>query len=385
MRRRRHAAPPIGCGVQPQRPCLHLSVAHSTGPMWLFCHFSFFSFRPPRCPSSLSSLIAFAIRSAAPRHIFNFTAFAEKAPRACRRLKRSNPSMACNRTRRHQPRLDNQPEGHSRRRFRLRELPSGRRFRLPRGRRRTPPRRRAAARNGARLVFDREAGQKRPGPRRVLRSTRRPALRPGRTPTPRAPPLAAAEEDLAGGGWRWRYRHRRRARLRPGPGPCFQEPSGARANRCTRSLPPATAATPWAAHTALVHLLVADGIVAGGANGGAGEAFTEPLRRKTLAPVLPAGHQPWLRPTCSHIDPSALTLIGLLGCLSGVPAVLAIVWSKTLFVITLMRLVPGRLGAFIWFIIITMNLFIVISIIKGLFQGKCFLTSTYLLPVFYTK
>lgn len=64
------------------------------------------------------------------------------------------------------------------------------------------------------------------------------------------------------------------------------------------------------------------------------------------------------------IDPSVLTLIGLLGYLSGVPVVLAIVWSKTSFAITLVRLVQGRLKAFIWFIIITMNLFMIISIIN---------------------
>ncbi|KAL8386772.1 hypothetical protein RB595_010404 [Gaeumannomyces hyphopodioides] len=64
------------------------------------------------------------------------------------------------------------------------------------------------------------------------------------------------------------------------------------------------------------------------------------------------------------IDPSALTLIGLLGYLSGAPVVLAIVWSKTSFAITLVRIVQGPLKAFVWFIIITMNLFMTMSIIN---------------------
>ena len=64
------------------------------------------------------------------------------------------------------------------------------------------------------------------------------------------------------------------------------------------------------------------------------------------------------------IDAPALPLIGLLGYLSGAPVVFAIVWSKTSFAATLLRLVEGRLKLFVWFIIVSMNLFMTMSIIN---------------------
>ncbi|KAH7038982.1 hypothetical protein B0J12DRAFT_764519 [Macrophomina phaseolina] len=64
------------------------------------------------------------------------------------------------------------------------------------------------------------------------------------------------------------------------------------------------------------------------------------------------------------IDPSVLSVIGLGGYLSGAPAVFAIVWSKTSFAIMLLRVVEGRTKYFVWFIIISMNLFMTMSVIN---------------------
>ena len=64
------------------------------------------------------------------------------------------------------------------------------------------------------------------------------------------------------------------------------------------------------------------------------------------------------------IDPSTLPMMGLLGYTLGSAAVFAIVWSKTSFAITLLRLVQGRLKFFVWFIIISMNIFMTMSIIN---------------------
>ncbi|KAH8708355.1 hypothetical protein GQ44DRAFT_743198 [Phaeosphaeriaceae sp. PMI808] len=64
------------------------------------------------------------------------------------------------------------------------------------------------------------------------------------------------------------------------------------------------------------------------------------------------------------IDPSVLSVIGLGGYLSGAPAVFAIIWSKTSFAITLLRIVEGRMKYFVWFILISMNLFMTMSVIN---------------------
>jgi len=49
--------------------------------------------------------------------------------------------------------------------------------------------------------------------------------------------------------------------------------------------------------------------------------------------------------------------LGLMGNLTGTFSILAAVWSKTSFALTLLRLMPGRMGLLIWTIIASINIF----------------------------
>ncbi len=56
------------------------------------------------------------------------------------------------------------------------------------------------------------------------------------------------------------------------------------------------------------------------------------------------------------VPPANLSNISFLGNFTGTFSILAAVWSKTAFAITLLRLMRGRMRAFIWFLIITVNI-----------------------------
>ena len=65
----------------------------------------------------------------------------------------------------------------------------------------------------------------------------------------------------------------------------------------------------------------------------------------------------------SDIDPANLPYIGLLANLSSSLAILGAVWSKTSFGMTLLRITEGATKAAVWFIIVTMNLAMSISVL----------------------
>ncbi|KAK3938971.1 hypothetical protein QBC46DRAFT_355427 [Diplogelasinospora grovesii] len=56
------------------------------------------------------------------------------------------------------------------------------------------------------------------------------------------------------------------------------------------------------------------------------------------------------------IDPRNLSLIGLEGNIGNTVGTLAVVWSKTSFAVTLLRLTEGKTKMFVWAIIISMNI-----------------------------
>lgn len=63
------------------------------------------------------------------------------------------------------------------------------------------------------------------------------------------------------------------------------------------------------------------------------------------------------------IDPSLLPTIALGGYGSGAPIVFALAWSKTSFALTLLRLMQGWWKGVLWFIIVSMNIFLTLSVI----------------------
>jgi len=65
----------------------------------------------------------------------------------------------------------------------------------------------------------------------------------------------------------------------------------------------------------------------------------------------------------SDIDPMNLPGIGLLSNLSSSLAILGAVWSKTSFGMTLLRITENGTKAAVWFIIVTMNLAMTISVL----------------------
>jgi hypothetical protein len=58
----------------------------------------------------------------------------------------------------------------------------------------------------------------------------------------------------------------------------------------------------------------------------------------------------------SAINPRHLPAIQILGNVSASASILAAVWSKTSFGITLLRIIEGKIKPVIWFIIVSMNL-----------------------------
>lgn len=58
----------------------------------------------------------------------------------------------------------------------------------------------------------------------------------------------------------------------------------------------------------------------------------------------------------SAIDPNHLTTIQILGNVCASSAIMAAVWSKTSFAITLLRITDGKIKPVVWFVIVSMNL-----------------------------
>jgi hypothetical protein len=56
------------------------------------------------------------------------------------------------------------------------------------------------------------------------------------------------------------------------------------------------------------------------------------------------------------VPPQNYAAIGLLGNFTGTTSILAAVWSKTSFAVTLLRLMKGKMLVVVWVIIITMNI-----------------------------
>lgn len=56
------------------------------------------------------------------------------------------------------------------------------------------------------------------------------------------------------------------------------------------------------------------------------------------------------------VPPQNFAFLGLIGNFTGTFSILAATWSKTAFAITLLRLMPGRMRFFLWFIIATVNI-----------------------------
>ncbi|KAK4443775.1 hypothetical protein QBC34DRAFT_199162 [Podospora aff. communis PSN243] len=57
------------------------------------------------------------------------------------------------------------------------------------------------------------------------------------------------------------------------------------------------------------------------------------------------------------VPPQNFGTMGLIGNLTGTFSILAATWSKTSFALTLLRLMQGRMQYFLWFIIVTINIF----------------------------
>lgn len=58
-----------------------------------------------------------------------------------------------------------------------------------------------------------------------------------------------------------------------------------------------------------------------------------------------------------HVPPENMSTIGLTGNFTGTFSILAAVWSKTSFALTLLRLMSGHMKIVLWAIIVTINVF----------------------------
>jgi len=56
------------------------------------------------------------------------------------------------------------------------------------------------------------------------------------------------------------------------------------------------------------------------------------------------------------VPPENFSLLGLTGNFTGTFSILAAVWSKTAFALTLLRLMTGKMKVVLWFIIVSMNI-----------------------------
>jgi hypothetical protein len=57
------------------------------------------------------------------------------------------------------------------------------------------------------------------------------------------------------------------------------------------------------------------------------------------------------------VPPQNFGTLGLIGNITGTFSILAATWSKTSFALTLLRLMQGRMQYVLWFIIVTINIF----------------------------
>jgi hypothetical protein len=57
-----------------------------------------------------------------------------------------------------------------------------------------------------------------------------------------------------------------------------------------------------------------------------------------------------------HVRPENMAMIGFMGNFTGTFSILAAVWSKTSFALTLLRLMPGRMKIVLWAIIASINI-----------------------------
>jgi hypothetical protein len=57
------------------------------------------------------------------------------------------------------------------------------------------------------------------------------------------------------------------------------------------------------------------------------------------------------------VSPENFPILGVVGNLTGTFSILAATWSKTSFALTLLRLMQGRLKILLYFIIVTVNIF----------------------------
>ncbi len=58
----------------------------------------------------------------------------------------------------------------------------------------------------------------------------------------------------------------------------------------------------------------------------------------------------------AHVPVESLSALGLMGNFTGTFSILAAVWSKTSFALTLLRLMSGRIRIMLWAIIATINI-----------------------------
>ena len=58
-----------------------------------------------------------------------------------------------------------------------------------------------------------------------------------------------------------------------------------------------------------------------------------------------------------NVQPENMSSIGFMGNFTGTFSILAAVWSKTSFALTLLRLMSGRMRLVLWVIIVTINIF----------------------------
>jgi len=58
-----------------------------------------------------------------------------------------------------------------------------------------------------------------------------------------------------------------------------------------------------------------------------------------------------------NVPPENMSSMGLMGNFTGTFSILAAVWSKTSFALTLLRLMSGRMRILLWVIIATINIF----------------------------
>lgn len=56
-----------------------------------------------------------------------------------------------------------------------------------------------------------------------------------------------------------------------------------------------------------------------------------------------------------NVPPENMSSLGFIGNFTGTFSILAAVWSKTSFALTLLRLMPGRMRVVLWAIIVSMN------------------------------